>query len=122
RAPPGPGALRGWPCREAPAGASGAQGRRGCRGRRGSDGWGSRDGAGEVVEQRQGLVEGEAGVGDALAEGERAPGGQVLAAAEEVALEHDAADGTAIGRELGGDVDGDVALPRGLLLAVAVAG
>jgi hypothetical protein len=56
------------------------------------------DGGGELAQDRHGHVPAHAGVGDALADGEAAAVGEILAAVHEKTLEHDADDAGFSGR------------------------
>lgn len=78
-------------------------------------------GGGELVEHRLGGGPVHAGVGDALAVGEWHAGFAVLAAFDEMALDHDAGDGFAASGELFAEGGADERLLAVVFEAVAVA-
>ena len=76
---------------------------------------------GELLEQRVGLVPVDAGVGNALAVGERLTGNELLRAGNQIALEHHPDYVRIAPGNLGGDVSADNRLTVVILAAVSVA-
>src|SRR5688572_18066938 len=75
---------------------------------------------GKALEQLDRIVPAEAGVGDALSEGERLAGLEVLAPFDQVRLHHDADDAPLAGGDLAADLGGDLGLAAVVLGGVGV--
>jgi hypothetical protein len=75
------------------------------------------DGGGELTQDRHGHVPAHAGVGDALADGEVAAVGEILAAVDEETFHHDADDAEFADRDLLGDGAGHGGLASEVLAA-----